>query len=230
MECNAMYAEHRYEPRQSRSASFGAAFLINGAVMAGIFFLIAPNIVPNPGEDRIKIIDIFNPPEPPPLDVPKPQPKAEPRASKEPPIVAPTPIFRTDTTNSTTTTTEIPRDPPLPTRGEEPGPGTVPGSNPILLPPLVAASQDMRYLKDFQPPYPASELRAQRDGVVRLKVLIGIDGRVKAVEQLSATSTAFFEAARRQALSKWRFKPATRGGVPEESWKTMSVRFEIASQ
>jgi len=50
---------------------------------------------------------------------------------------------------------------------------------------------------------------------------------VKAVEQVSATSNAFFEATRRQALAKWRFKPATRGGIPQESWKTMSVRFEL---
>ncbi|RYE01614.1 MAG: TonB family protein, partial [Sphingomonadales bacterium] len=62
---------------------------------------------------------------------------------------------------------------------------------------------------------------------VSVRVLIGTDGRVKAVEQVSATSTAFFEATKRQALGKWRFKPATRGGVPQESWKTMSVRFEL---
>jgi protein TonB len=31
-------------------------------------------------------------------------------------------------------------------------------------------------------------------------------------------------------LSKWRFKPATRGGDPEESWRVMSVRFEIENQ
>jgi protein TonB len=61
-------------------------------------------------------------------------------------------------------------------------------------------------------------------------VLIGVDGRVKAAQSVSATSAAFFEATRRQALSKWRFKPATRGGIPEESWKTLSVRFLIKDQ
>ena len=66
--------------------------------------------------------------------------------------------------------------------------------------------------------------------MVKIRVLIGVDGRVKAAESVSATSDAFFEATRRQALSKWRFKPATRGGIPQESWKTMSVRFEIKNQ
>ncbi|MGK6354152.1 TonB family protein [Sphingomonas sp. DT-207] len=225
-----MYAEHRYEPRQSRSASFGAAFLINGAVMAGIFFLIAPNIVSAVKDGPITLITPYDPPTPPPIDEPKPEPRAEPRTNMEPPVVAPTPVIRSDTTNPTTVTETIPPLPPSTNFAEKVGPTSFAEPTPLPLPPLVGASQDMRYLKDFQPPYPASELRAERDGVVRLKVLIGIDGRVKAVEQLSATSTAFFEAARRQALSKWRFKPATRGGVPEESWKTMSVRFEIASQ
>lgn len=225
-----MYAEHRYEPRQSRSVSLGAAFLINGAVMAGIVFLIAPKIVPTTGEDRLKIIDIFDPPVPPPLDEPKPEPKAEPRTASAPLPTAPEPLFRTESTNTTRTTTEIPPLPPLPDVAEKPGPANFAEPTPLPPLPFVNAAQDMRYLKDFQPPYPASELRAERDGLVRLKVLIGVDGRVKAVEQLSATSDAFFEAARRQALSKWRFKPATRGGIPEESWKTMSVRFEIANQ
>ena len=58
-------------------------------------------------------------------------------------------------------------------------------------------------------------------------LLIGTDGRVKAVELVSTDSPGFFEETKRRALAKWRFKPATRGGVPEESWQVMTVRFEI---
>lgn len=222
-----MYAEHRYEPAQSRSTSFGAAFLINGAVMAGIVFLIAPDVVSRVKDGPITLITPYVRPVPPPIEVPKPEPKAQPRTNMEPLVVAPKPVIRSETSSPTTTTDVIPPDPPMPYSAEKAGPTSF---EPTPLPPLINASQDMRYLRDFQPPYPASELRAERDGAVRLKVRIGIDGRVRAVEQLSATSPAFFEAARRQALSKWRFKPATRGGVPEESWKTMSVRFEITNQ
>lgn len=225
-----MYAEHRYEPRQSRSVSLGAAFLINGAVMAGIFFLIAPKIVPSSGDERMKIIDIFDPPVPPPLDEPKPQPKSQPRTSREPEVVTPKPRVETDSATTIKGTDEISDTPPSPYVAEKVGPTIIAEPTPLPPPPLLSASQDQRYLKDFQPPYPASEIRAERDGVVLLKVLIGIDGRVRAVEQISATSEAFFEATRRQALSKWRFKPATRGGVPEESWKTMSVRFELTNR
>ena len=60
-----------------------------------------------------------------------------------------------------------------------------------------------------------------------MRVLIGTDGRVKAVELVSSDSPGVFEETRRRALARWRFKPATRGGVAEESWKEMTVRFQI---
>ncbi|PKP86164.1 MAG: energy transducer TonB [Alphaproteobacteria bacterium HGW-Alphaproteobacteria-17] len=97
------------------------------------------------------------------------------------------------------------------------------------LPQLVLAELDPRYAASFQPDYPASEQRREIEGVVKVRVLIGTDGRVKAVELVSTDSPGFFAETRRRALAKWRFKPATRGGVAEESWKTMTVRFEIKS-
>jgi protein TonB len=50
---------------------------------------------------------------------------------------------------------------------------------------------------------------------------------VKALEAVRAAAPAFLEATRRQALVKWRFLPATRGGLPVESWREMTVRFEL---
>jgi len=222
-----MYAEHRYAPPQSRTVSLGGALLINGALIAGLIFA-APNVIPKGPEDGITVIPIRDPIDPPPIDQPKPKP--DPREAQMPIPTAPTPEIRTQSPNDSETTEIIPRDPvpPLPPL-PEPGPTYVAETKPPL-PPLVTAVQDPRFARDFQPAYPAIELRAQRDGAVKIKVLIGTDGRVKAAEPVSATSDAFFEATRRQALSKWRFKPATRGGIPQESWRIMSVRFEIENQ
>lgn len=100
-------------------------------------------------------------------------------------------------------------------------------ADPPPLPKLVFAELDPRYAGAFQPDYPASEQRREIEGVAKVRVLIGIDGRVKAVELVSTDSPGFFAETKRRALAKWRFKPATRGGVAEESWKTMTVRFEI---
>ena len=53
------------------------------------------------------------------------------------------------------------------------------------------------------------------------------NGRVTAVERLSATSDAFWRATQRQALSRWRFRPATLDGRPVEGIKVMTVTFRI---
>ncbi|WP_432768612.1 MAG: energy transducer TonB [Sphingopyxis sp.] len=113
----------------------------------------------------------------------------------------------------------FPIDPGLPARPADPPP----------VPKLVLAQLDGRFAGAFQPDYPASEQRREIEGVARVRVLIGIDGRVKAVELVSTDSPGFFAETKRRALAKWRFKPATRGGVPEESWKEMTVRFEIGN-
>lgn len=220
-----MYAEHRYAPPKSRAISFGGAFLINGALIAGLIFA-APNVIPKGPEGGITVVPIWDPPIPDPVEPPKPTPDN--RTAQTPRPNAPDPFIKTLSENTTTTTDKISE--PVPGLPPVEDVGTFTEAPPPPVPPLLTAEQDTRYLKDFQPAYPSVELRAQRDGVVKLRVLIGIDGRVKAAESVSATSDAFFEATRRQALSKWRFKPATRGGVPQESWKTMSVRFLIKDQ
>jgi protein TonB len=226
MESNAMYAEHRYAPPKSRTVSMGGALLINGALIAGLIFA-APNVISKGPEGGITVIPIWDPPVPDPVEPPKPTPDN--RTAQAPRPNAPDPYVKTVSENVTATTPDITEPVPGLAPVRDVGPIFVPEPPPPL-PPLLRAERDSRFDRDFQPAYPSAELRAQRDGLVQIKVLIGIDGRVKAAQSVNATSDAFFEATRRQALSKWRFKPATRGGVPEESWKTLSVRFLIKDQ
>lgn len=79
----------------------------------------------------------------------------------------------------------------------------------------------------LQPPYPASEERAEVTGSVTILITIGTDGRVKAVEKVRAANEAFYRATEQQALRHWRFKPATVDGKPVESRKTMTVHFRL---
>ena len=122
-------------------------------------------------------------------------------------------------------------DDPLPPLRDTlpPGPVVVPKADPVPIPdPVrVEARFDDRYADALQPPYPPSEQRAQRDGLVRLRVTIGTDGRVKAVERISATSDAFWGMAERHARTRWRFRPATVDGRPVESQKMMTLHFLI---
>jgi len=161
-------------------------------------------------------------PEPEPQVVPQVQPHVEPRARTPdvvPPVVA------------------TPADKPFtvaPIPGSDAGTGLYPIETilppiptPTPAPVLTGPSVDPRYARDLQPLYPAGEQRAGREGLVTLRVLVGTDGRVLRVERVSAASDAFFAATERQALGKWRFRPATQGGVAVEAWRTMTVRFVL---
>ena len=47
------------------------------------------------------------------------------------------------------------------------------------------------------------------------------------IERLSATDEAFWIATQRHALRKWRFRPATRDGVPTASSKLLTIHFRL---
>ena len=200
--------------------------------VAGIVFA-APKVV-----ERINLaptIDIYQlpvPPEPKPIPETKPQPRdtARPAPLDEarpdqpevevwtPPIGPSFPIGE-----------PIPPGEPVGTGGTGTG-GTGTAIDPPAPPVLIEPTADPRYARDFQPLYPADERRLEREGLVIVNVLIGTDGRVKQVERISSPSDAFFETTRRQALSKWRFRPGTRGGEPIERWRRMRVNFVLTDE
>lgn len=98
---------------------------------------------------------------------------------------------------------------------------------PQPIPLLVKARLDPRYAGALQPEYPPGMIREEREGIVTVRVLVGTDGRVREVVIVSAASPQFAAATHKHALRKWRFIPATRDGSPIESWRDMTVRFEI---
>lgn len=114
-------------------------------------------------------------------------------------------------------------------------PTTGPGRDPIVpeqteaaQPLMIEAKVDPRFTGAMQPPYPPSMQRLGAEGFVSVRVLIGVDGRVKdASIAESSGQVAFEQAALQQALRKWRFMPATRDGVQVESWRTLTVRFRM---
>lgn len=174
----------------------------------------------------------------------------------EPPIIIkPIPIFEAPPPNPTepdqpAQPTPVPRArillpdrppdlPPLPPIGPSVGtqsagggaviadPAPLPPQNPPAQPVRRDAQVDPRFAHLLQPQYPLAEQRAQRGGTVVIRVTIGTDGRVRAAERVSATSDAFWAAAERQALTRWRFRPATVDGRPVESTKVMTIHFRI---
>ncbi len=120
-----------------------------------------------------------------------------------------------------------PDTPPLPpfdpgSGGDRSGP-----IDPPLPPVLTGVSSDPRYARDIQPPYPPALERLEIEGSVTVRVQIGTDGRVMAVELVKTDDPAFFSSTRDWALRRWRFKPATRDGEAVISWLTRTVHFRI---
>lgn len=221
----------RYQARSGFSPTgMAAALAINGGVLAALIFAV-PGVMRDPPPDTLEVTSI---PIPPPPIEPEPQPVE--RASQTPavdPYLPPVPIPAPMDAPILRATPDLP--PVAPPSGITPKTGVdtavagVAVATPTPAPVTTVAGIDPRYRSDFQPDYPSAERRAERDGVVTVRVRIDVDGRVSAVERISATSDAFFDATRRRALSKWRFRAATRDGVAVESWREMTVRFTMES-
>lgn len=200
-----------------------ALFAIGVPVALLVAAALSPMIVADPPQIESEPWDSIFLPKPKPPEPADAAPKEEAKPKTDAATDTVDTVFKLPTDSDTTVAKDpIAIDPlPLP-----PGP-------PIAIDPpppkLVVAQIDGRFADAFQPDYPASEQRREVEGLVKVRVLIGTDGRVKAVELLSSDSPGFFAETKRRALAKWRFKPATRGGVPEESWKVMTVRFELRS-
>ena len=116
-----MVAEHRYTPPQSRAASFGAALLINGALIAGLIFA-APEVAEKlkPHEFITRNIPLPTPP----VEPVKEPPKSDSKARTMPRPNAPTPEVPTRSDNNTYPDATIyPPVPPLPP-APDPGPAT----------------------------------------------------------------------------------------------------------
>ncbi len=211
---------------QHSPTSFGLAFLVTGAGVAALL-LASPYVKTYIADAPIDVFHI-------PLEKPKPvepikQPKTvivpqpirsltSPLPAFDPPqriVVGPvTPIDLTGVTGGSNDFVKAPYVPPVEIA-------------PMKPPVITDARNDPRFARDLQPPYPPALQREDVEGTVTVRVRIGTDGRVLAVEPVRADHDGFLSVTRDWAIRKWRFVPATRDGAPIESWRTMTVRFNI---
>ena len=217
------------EQKPRSPTGFGVVLLLHGAAIAGVVMIKNP-----PFELPRTVTEAFNIPldEPPPPAPPPPMPREA--------TVLPAPNVPSPPTPIVTPPTPGPTIPPgPPTQSFDPTPATsvvgAGGAGTAVIPAIerprpapvrTEALFDSRG-GEQQPPYPVAELRAEREGSVRVQVRIGADGRVKAISRVSATSEAFWRATERHALARWRFRPATEDGRPVESSKTLTVHFRL---
>ncbi len=172
-----------------------------------------------------------------PVAVDKPPPPPKPM-----PTVEPKPSVSSMTTPIRTVVLPMPDGPitidlPQPTTptvrvGEAiesvPGPLLTPLPNP--LPPAAITRTAPRLLTSgdrLRPPYPESKRRMEQEGVLRLRLSVGPDGRVTTVEPVGAADSEFLAAARAHLIRAWRYAPAKEGGTPVATTLVITLRFEL---
>jgi periplasmic protein TonB len=78
----------------------------------------------------------------------------------------------------------------------------------------------------YRHPFPVVSHRLREYGQVILAVHVGTDGKPLAVNVFKSSGFARIDEVGRQTVLRWRFKPGTRGGVPEPMWFNLPVTFE----
>lgn len=213
-----------YDGGRGSAAGVGGAIAVH-ALVIGLWLLIPKEmidtILPRPFETYAVPQDKAPPPEP------------------TEPVTEPT--TRTRATQQTPTATDpvvtLPPGDPVITgtdsggTGVETGPVIIlPPADPPAAPVMVDAAIDPRALPMFQPDYPGAMIRQGMEGTVTVRVSISAEGRVTDIARIAASDESFWLATQRHALRQWRFRPATRDGVPVASTKQLTVRFTLTDR
>jgi protein TonB len=90
---------------------------------------------------------------------------------------------------------------------------------------LEEADSPPRIARVVKPAYPPLALRARIGGIVVLRVLVSERGAPLQVEVIRGAAGGLSEAAV-EAVKKWSFDPARKGGVPMRTWMVVPIPFE----
>lgn len=227
-----MTAHGFLEQKPASPLGFGTVVLLHGAVIAAVVLMKGPGWETTPPVVT-KVFPIDKEVPPPPIDPPPPVPQQDIRTPPPRSVIdAPPREVLTPPTGPTVLAERLDTV-PGPVIGTNPDPSpsrellTVPPRDPPRNPVRVEALFDPRFAGSQQPPYPSSEERGDREGQVRIRVTIGPDGRVTAVQRLAATNDAFWRATETQARNRWRFRPATLDGRPVQGSKVITIHFRL---
>lgn len=162
-------------------------------------------------------VDIDRLPPPPPR--PEPPRPIERRPVVTPPVTPPTTVRPIETPPVTTAHAEPSDQPVVPVSPIRPAVPALPPGPPAVAPLVVEFAP--------QPIYPRRELNQGIGGEVRLRILVGTQGRADAVEvERSSGRDALDQAAMRVVRQRWRFQAAEVNGQPVARWGVVSIRFK----
>lgn len=172
------------------------------ALQSGLLRRAAEVIVP------VELLSsIVTPPQPQVAPAPPPPPAPAPPPPRQQPVVRKQPV--------------TPAPAPLPVAAPEPAPSPAPAPPPKLELPIA----DADYLQNPPPAWPRMSQRLGERGLVQVRVLIGADGRARKAEISRSSGFPRLDQASIDAVLGWRYVPGKRGGVPEDMWFVVPIRW-----
>ncbi len=113
----------------------------------------------------------------------------------------------------------------------EPAPAAAaPASPQPVTHPAAPAIEPPRLVRAPRPVYPTFARERRRTATVDLRLRVGADGRVLAVEPLGAPAGLGFDEAARAAALAAEYRPGRRNGEPAEMETTLRIRFQLDSR
>jgi protein TonB len=206
----------------SRVLGMAGAITLNIAALLLLLVPVAAPIQITESEGPVYTVplDPPKPPPPPPIEevqhpkphIATPQPELRPQPETKPP-----PPVLSDVA------TEMSLPPPT-SIGTEVAKIDVPPVGPL-------ASEHLQYAEAPAPSYPREALMAGAEGTVLLKVLVDVDGTPLSVDiEHSSGNRRLDDAAKRQVLRKWKFRPAIRDGQAIQVYGLVPVSFSLSRQ
>ena len=77
------------------------------------------------------------------------------------------------------------------------------------------------------PAYPPRCLRLGIEGLVKVRVLVGEDGRPQEVTIGESSGDSALDRAAMEAVRDWEFTPAMRNGLPVRAWAVVPIEFKL---
>ena len=93
--------------------------------------------------------------------------------------------------------------------------------------PLVESRYDVRSLNNPKPPYPFAARRNGMEGSVVLRAHVLEDGHCAEVKLMTSSGHDLLDNSALETVKRWRFVPASRGGVAVASWVEIPITFRL---
>jgi len=100
----------------------------------------------------------------------------------------------------------------------------VSGATPVEETPVI---WKLKPVETRPPVYPPRCLRMGIEGTVRVRVLVGEDGRPQEVTIGKSSGESALDESALEAVRTWRFEPARRNGVPVRAWAVVPIEFKL---